>query len=277
MARKTAKNLAEPFCVEVIHVHALNHRVFENHAPSRFFEIVFRGFYDFRDRILVRDRHYLAPRLVVACVKRESKSYGKPVVGKTIHVFDESARRKRYVALGHVESLLGRKQTYEFRNFVVVIERFAAAHKHDVSYGSRFGVAACLAVYAKHLRENLSRRKITDESAYPRRTESAPHTAPHLRGNAKRIAVRLLHKRAFDNIAVGKAIKIFFRSVARNEFLFDSDPARGVKRFEFFAESGGKIAHFVVLVKARDMGVKLFCPVRRNAEIRREFFDFFVR
>ena len=248
----------------MIDIHAFYHGVLEYHPPPGLFEIIFSRGDNLGNRVFVRYRHNAFAVLVRRRVQRESKRNGKPVVCKSTDVIHESARRQRNIALAYVKPVGRRNQSYKLSYFVVIVERLSAAHKHDISHGAFAFRSARVAIDAQHLRQYLARRKISYQSVNSRSAERTAHSATDLRGHAQRIAVALLHKCAFDNVAVAKPIKIFDRAVARQKFLFDLQRAVAVICAQLIFEFFGQRSHFVVAVKRRNAVVQLSGAITRH-------------
>ena len=120
---------------------------------------------------------------------------------------------------------------------VVIVERFAAAHKHDVGDLTVFDAAALRRVDGDDLSQDFGKSQVADEPVPSRRAESAVHPAPYLRGHAKRVAVVVRHKHPFDEVAVGKTEKILFAAVARG-IDFEYSDGIGHELFGHFGAQG---------------------------------------
>ena len=89
-------------------------------------------------------------------------------------------------------------------------------------HGAVFERAALRAVDDKDLGKDLPRRQIAHKPVERRGAELAPHAAAHLRRNALRRAVFILHEDALDEVAVRKGKEIFLRAVLGGEHLPDA-------------------------------------------------------
>ena len=97
-----------------------------------------------------------------------------------------------------------------YRVFVVV-QRFAAAHEHDVVDAPPFRGEH--AVYRGHLPQHLPRRQVAHAAFERGGAEAAAHAAAHLRGEAEGVAVVVAHDHALDEVAVCQFVEQLLRVI----------------------------------------------------------------
>ena len=207
--------------VPLVCVFALYQRIFKDIPAARLVEIVGAGIENFRNFVLFCYRHRAGALLVGDVMQRHREVDGQTLLGQAVHLRHKSAGGKAYVARGDVYAAFRRHIAYEFYHVVVIIQRLAAAHKHNVCDLPFGGSAAVQSVDLEHLRKNFARSKIPYSSAQSACAEFAAHAAADLRGYALRVAVLVLHQNALHYVAVGKAEEIFFRTVGRGERLYN--------------------------------------------------------
>ena len=218
-------------------VHAFGQRVFENDAAARFLDVIPAFAQNVFDFVRFGHRHHRPADLVVRGVQGDAERHRQPFVGEAVHARHKPARRQRHRAQRQLQPALFAQQPQEFDDVLIIVQRLAAAHEHDVGDFP-------LGVRRDDLAENFSGRQVAGEAFERRGAEFAAHAAADLRGNAQRVAVVIPHAHALDEVAVRQAVEVFDRSV---EFggkpLEDRHAYVVVFGGESFAQRPGQIAH----------------------------------
>ena len=93
-------------------------------------------------------------------------------------------------------------QLQEFQHRVQVVQRLADTHQHDVGDGQ-----AGVFLGEQHLVQHLRRGQVPDLAGDGGGTEGAPHSAPHLGGDAQAVAVLVFHQNGLNAVAIPKLEK----------------------------------------------------------------------
>ncbi|SIA44519.1 Uncharacterised protein [Mycobacteroides abscessus subsp. abscessus] len=143
-------------------------------------------------------------------MQRHREGDPQPLVGKSPDGRRKSHRRDGDTALGYAEPLRRRRgDLAQHRQHAVVVgQGLPHAHEDDVGQAAR--PTRQLAVTQGRrgiadLFQNLGGRQIACQSALAGGAERTGHTAPRLRGDAQRVAVRITHEHRFDGAAVMQA------------------------------------------------------------------------
>ena len=140
----------------------------------------------------------------------------------------------------------------------VIIQRFAAAHQHDVMHPLLPGKRA---VGALHLPQHFCRRQIAHAAVQRAGAEAAAHPAAHLRGQAQRAAVMIPHQHAFHAIAIPEGIEKFPGAVQLgNPFLPNLNGLIHPHRLQLFPKGQGQVGHFIKARALMQPGEKLPGP-----------------
>ena len=120
-----------------------------------------------------------------------------------VDLVDESDGRDRDVAVAQAEAVRIVEQRYRLHHRVVVVERLAHAHEHDV--GDPLAARCELAREEPRLVEDLAGGQVAAEPGLTGRAERARKRAARLRRDAERRAVaEMLHEHGFDFFAVAQ-------------------------------------------------------------------------
>ena len=122
----------------------------------------------------------------------------------------QTAGADGHVAQAQVQPFFFVDRPQKPHGVVVIIQRLAAAHEDDMAHPAFF---AQIAVGQQHLREHFPAGKASDAAVEGAGAERAAHFAPHLRGDAQRIAVMIVHQHALDQVVVPAAEQEFDRVV----------------------------------------------------------------
>ena len=144
-----------------------------------------------------------------------------------------------------MNAALGGKIAKEADDAVVIIERLAAAHEHDVRHRARFQIAAAGAVHRQNLGKDLASREVSDETAQRGRAEFTAHSATDLRGYALGVPVFILHQNALDQVPVRQTKQKLFRAVRRFECFVNPNGFVFEPREQFFAKRGRDVKEFI--------------------------------
>ena len=222
----------------------MHQRVFKNHAPPRLFDVVAAGGKHVVHAVFARDRHQLSAHLVIGRVQRQRQRHRQILFRKAAHVFHQAAGRERHTAHADAQAALYPQNPKEFHHVVVVIQRFAAAHQHDVA--DLLALRRQYAVGADNLPQHLRRGQAARAAVQRGSAERAPHAAAHLGGQAERVAVFVAHQHAFDDVAVRQAVKQFDRAVElRFNRLQHGNRVRHAVFIQRFAKRLGQVAHLL--------------------------------
>ena len=143
--------------------------------------------------------------------------------------------------LSDVNSLRAADKVQEFQHVVVVVERLARAHQHDI----RDFFAAVL-LHEQDLVQDLTGGKIALFAIQTGRAEFAAHAAADLRGNADRNAVLVVHEDGLHAVAVAHSPQILYRAVDPADLLArDLGNGQDEVLREPRAQLLGEIAHLV--------------------------------
>ena len=206
--------------VFLVAVLPFDERIFKIVPPARLFKIIGAGFEDFGNSIRLRDGHHPGAVLVGSRVQRNGEIDGNPLVRQLVHLRHQAAGGQGNVAGADVQPLRRRDVFQKPHRFGIIVQRLPAAHEHDVGHGAglfapafQLGIVRVQGVDDENLRQNFPCREISHQPAQRGRAEFTAHAAPHLRGNALRAAVFVLHQHPFDEVAVRKLEQVFFRPV----------------------------------------------------------------
>ena len=120
-------------------VDALDQRVFKNDAAAGLFDIFAGGGKHVLDGVGVGHGQKLFAHLVVGGVQGDGERHRQALLWRRSRICgDEPAGGERYVAQGDVRALRGIDQAQKLHRVFVVVQRFAAAHEHDVVHAPPF-------------------------------------------------------------------------------------------------------------------------------------------
>ena len=263
MAQHALQPLRERLCVRFGIVDPADQRVFEYDAPSRALRIRVCSFEHLLDRVRLVDRHDGTSHLVAVRMQRDRKRHVRRIVDERIDLRHEPAGGKRNVARADVRSRRTRHALQKRYDVVVIVERLAAAHQHDVRdralpIGRRF-VALDLGKEGQHLAGTERAHTALQRAC----AELASHVAADLRRQADRVAVAVAHQNAFDEVSVLQLKEVLDRAVLFGHALVEDARAAEGDGGELFSEVLRQIRH----VLGTDA---LFQPVAhlRGAEFR---------
>ena len=110
--------------------------------------------------------------------------------------------------LSDVNSLRAADKVQEFQHVVVVVERLARAHQHDVG-----DLLAAVLLHEQNFVQNLARGQIALFAVQAGRAELAAHAAADLRRDADGYAVLIMHQHGLHAVAVPHPPQVFHRAV----------------------------------------------------------------
>ncbi len=210
MAVYSAQKIGQPVRVCIGRINAVYHGVFKSYPPACLRNISPTGFEKLLNIICTIDRHYFTSCGIFRTMKRNAERKPQFQLRQFVNFRNDTAGRKRNMTQTEIIAVLRRKQFQKFQNVVVVIERFADAHEYK---SGNFYAGIFFSLVDLH--QDLRRRKISYKSGNSRSTESAPHFAAHLSGNAKAETVTVFHQNRLNKIPVGKSIQIFYSIIYR--------------------------------------------------------------
>ena len=110
--------------------------------------------------------------------------------------------------LTDVNSLGAADKMQEFQHIVVVVERLARAHQHDIR-----NLFAAVFLHEQNLVQNFTGREVSLFSVQAGGAEFAAHAAADLRGNADRNAVLVVHEDGLHTVAVPQPPEVLYCTV----------------------------------------------------------------
>ena len=223
-------------------IHAVHQRVLKDHAAARLFDIVAAGVQHIVHGVGVGYGHQPLSHLIVRRVQRERKRHRQILLREAAHVRHQPAGGERHAAHADAQSALHAQDAQEAHDVVVVVQRLAAAHQHDVA--DLLPLWREHAVGADDLAQDLARAQAARAAVERRGAERTAHPAAHLRRDAERVAVLVAHEHALDDVPVVQAVEQLDRAVElRGDRL---EHLHGVVQAVFgqrLAQRLGQIAH----------------------------------
>ena len=203
VAQPTAQQPGQVVGERVGVVDAGHQRVLEADPTAGQLDIIVGRVEDLGDRPAAVDRHQARPQLVVRRVQRDGQPDLQALVGQPPHLRHQTRRRQRDAAGAQPQPVRVHQQPDRAQRLVVVGQRLAHAHEHDVGHRSR------RAAEAQHLLDDLARLEIAGEAELAGDAEDAAHRAAGLRRDADRLAARpssgRVHLDGFDLLAIVQA------------------------------------------------------------------------
>ena len=199
MSRHPLQLSGDQLRLPVVVVDAVDHSVLKADAPSGFPEVPVAGGKQLLHIIRAVHRHDAAARLAVRRVERHRQRQLQLLFRQCIDPRHHAAGGQTDVPHADIQPVGAVDQLQEAQHVVHVVQRLADAHEHDVGHGQ-----AAVQLGEKHLIQQLGGAQIPHLSGNGAGAEGAPHAAAHLRGDAHRVAVVVLHQHRLDAVAVGQ-------------------------------------------------------------------------
>ena len=204
-------------------VDAVEHHVLErDEIARRAIEVAEAGGEERRERVLAVDRHQAVAQRVVARMQRDGERDGA-VLAQAVDRGHEPRRRQRDAAARQAVGVVVEEHPERRHHAVVVGERLAHAHQHDVGDRRpalldpryRDAVGEQRTVRVPELPDDLGRRQIAVEALLAGGAERAVERATRLRRDAQRAAVVLGDVDHLDRIAGAHVEQPLARAVGR--------------------------------------------------------------
>ena len=191
-------------------VQAIHKRVLKGDHPTRLARVRRAGGEQLVDRPPLVDGHQLRAEFVVRRVERHGKLELIALRREFREARHDAARGERDVARAEVRPLPRVEELQRAQRRVVVRERLAHAHHHEVREAEPRPLPSVFrrgeeTLRRHHLGHDLVRLERPHEPLAAARAERAPHRAPHLRGDALREASLRGDHHRLHGVAVGKA------------------------------------------------------------------------
>ena len=184
-------------------VDAVEHQVLDEHAPARGLAIALAGLHHGLQRVPAIDRHQRRADRVAGRVQRDRELHLQRLRREAVDARHPPGRGDRDRAGTEPEPGRVVGQPAEGEHLVVVVERLAHAHQHDV--GDPPAVAPRLARRPQQLLEDLAAGEVAAEAHGARRAERAREGAARLRRDADRAAVAVPHQHRLEREPVQRA------------------------------------------------------------------------
>ena len=203
------------------------------------------GRQQFGDRIFAVERHQLVAQLVGDRMERDRQADAELGSAARHHGHD-AGRRQRDLALGEAQSLRVHDDGQRLGQVVVVVERLAHAHEHDVGH---VGPVArhrphIESVVGEHdLADDFGGREVADQGLGAGVAEPAGQGAADLGRDAERAALALRDVDRLDLLPVGQAQQPLARAVGRHLRRRDLGPGQREALGQARAEPLGKRGH----------------------------------
>ena len=197
MRRDPAQTADELLCHLRRVVDIADHGIFKGDPSPGLFKVAAAGIEELLHRPAPVHGHDAAADLVHRRVQRHGERQLQVLPGQPVDLIDQPAGGKADVPHADVQPLGRIDELEEAAHIVIIIQRLADAHEHDVRDGQ-----AGIQLRKQHLIQHFRRLEAADQSAARRGTEGAAHAAADLGGNADRIAVMVAHKHAFHAVSV---------------------------------------------------------------------------
>ena len=143
-------------------------------------------------------------------MERHRQRHRQVLLRELVHLRHQPAGGEAHIAQADIHAVFLAQQAQESADVVVVVQRFAAAHQHDV-VDTVFAVQ--IPVRRQHFAQHLPRRQRADAPFQRAGAELAPHAAADLRRDAQRIAVVVVHQHTLDAVAILQTKEEFHRIV----------------------------------------------------------------
>ena len=205
-------------------------------------------------------------------MQRQRQRNRQILLRKPPHVFNQAAGRERHAAHADAQPALHPQNPQEFHHVVVIVQRFAAAHQHDVA--DLLPLRREHAVGTDDLPQHLRRGQAARAPVQRGGAERAPHPAAHLCGQAERVAVFVAHQHALDDVAVRQAVEQLDRAVELGFNRLQHRDRVGYAGFrERFPQRLGQVAHLLerrALMQPRKHLLRAERGLTQRLQIRRQ-------
>ena len=162
---------SERFGIVKTVVDAVEEQVFEGGARACLFHKVFQAFRHIPQRVSLVHRHEGVAHRFFRRVERHGEVEAYALIRQAANAGGDACRGESDAVGGHRQPVLGGDAFDGGEDIVIVEERFAHAHEHDVRQGHPLPFR--FSTRFRHLLEYLSAGQVTPESQRARRTELA--------------------------------------------------------------------------------------------------------
>ena len=204
MARHPPELPGDQVRLPVVVVDPVDHGVLKGDAAAGLVEVVVAGPEQLLHVIGPVDGHDLGSGLAVRRMEGHRESQLKFKLRQPPDARHDAAGGEGDMPHPDVHAVGVVHQLQEFQHRVQVVQRLADTHQHDVGDGQ-----AGVFLGEQHLVQHLRRGQVPDLAGDGGGTEGAPHSAPHLGGDAHGVAVVVLHEHCLDAVAVGQLPEVF--------------------------------------------------------------------
>lgn len=184
-------------------INARDERVLKGDAAIGFLGVIAAGFHQFGNGKGAIDGHNARAQRVFSGVQADSQVDLQVLLGKALDLRNQANGTDGEAARTHVETVGVIQGTNGRKSGIIVMERLAHAHDHDI--GEVILIFAQMALEMQHLGNDLTGREVAFEAHLPGGTESTAHGTAGLGGDAERIARIVAHQHGFDALAIRQA------------------------------------------------------------------------
>ena len=182
--------------------------VLKGDPSACFVKIISAGIQNLIHGILIRDRHQFLSFFIIWSMKGKCQSDLKLFFSQIIHLRHDPTGRNRHISLTDPKTVFVGKDPDKTDKIVIIIHRLTGSHHNYIGH-----TFAGICLDTVNLIQHLGRFQASGQSSDGRCTESASHTAAHLRRNAHRISVVIPHENTLDHISIFQLEQIFSGSV----------------------------------------------------------------
>ena len=257
MAGSAAQQRNELRRVRGVGVFAFDEGIFEDITAARLFKIIVAGAQNFGNGIRLGDGHDAGALGVVRGMQRHGEVDGDALLRQGAHLRHQPAGGEADVAGADIDAPGGGDVLQKADGVGVIVQRFAAAHQHDVGDGALFRRAAAAGVDGEDLAQNFAGGEVAHQPVQPRSAEGAVHAAAHLGRHALRSAIFIAHQHPFDDVAVRQGEEVFFGAVGRGVDLGDAHGLVFKPLQQFLLQGGGELGDVCNFFAAHEAAIQL--------------------
>ncbi len=178
-------------------VDATRKGILKGDPPPGLFKIIPAGIHQFRNAVLLRDRHQFPPFFICRAVQRKGQRDLQVFLRQLLYLRHKPAGGNRDISLADMKPLFVRQHSDKTDQIFHVIERLPDPHNHHIG-----NPIPGLSGHRIDLLQHFRRRQAPLKPAQCGSAEFAAHFTAYLRGNADGIAVVISHQNTLHHIAI---------------------------------------------------------------------------
>mmetsp|Transcript_21677 Transcript_21677/g.84466 ORF Transcript_21677/g.84466 Transcript_21677/m.84466 type:complete len:526 (+) Transcript_21677:1337-2914(+) len=233
-------------------VHLLQHAVLEgDEVARRAVEVAVAGVEQFGDGVFLVQRHELIAQRVGRGMQTHRKRH-RAILAQPVDHRHHARRGHRHPTAAQAIAMVVQHGLEGRHELVVVLQRLAHAHHHDVRDHPFVGVLALAQgmLGEPQLGHDFGGRQVAAEALVAGRAEAAAHRTAGLAGHAQRAAVVFGDEYGFDRIARADIEQPLDRAVGRDMLGDDIQRADDGTAGELLAQRLGEVGHLFEVRRA---------------------------